>query len=110
MLTKRRRLLIFAFALASVSVALAPWLNAQQEPVAIVDVTVVPMDREQLLPHQIVLVAGGRITQVGPSASIKLPRGGVKIDGRGKFLMPGLADMHVHFVRPDTALKSALRF
>jgi len=100
MLTKKRRLLILAFALASASVALEPWLNAQQQPVAFVDVTVVPMDKEQLLPHQTVLVAGGRIAQVGPSASIKPPRAALKIDGMGKFLMPGLADMHVHFIRP----------
>ena len=106
MLTNKRRLLLFAFVLAYALVALAPWVNAQQQPVAFVDVTVVPMDREQLLAHQTVLVAGGRIAQVGSSASIKPPRGALKIDGRGKFLMPGLADMHVHFIRPPTSIKS----
>lgn len=102
----KRRLLIFAFALACALVALAPLVNAQEQPIVFVDVTVVPMDKEQLLPHQTVLVAGGRIAQVGPSASIKPPRGALKIDGRGKFLMPGLADMHVHFIRPVIAVKS----
>ena len=92
MLTKKRQLLLLVFALASASLALTPWLNAQQQPVAFVDVTVVPMDKEQLLLHQTVLVAGGRIAQVGPSASTKPPRGALSIDGKGKFLMPGLAD------------------
>jgi imidazolonepropionase-like amidohydrolase len=88
-----RRLLI-------ISLTLATWLHAQEPPVAFMDVTVVPMDKEQILPHQTLVVVGGRITQLGPAASVKVPRDAVKIDGRGKYLMPGLADMHVHFVRP----------
>lgn len=99
MVMNKWRHLIFAFALASVSMVFAPWMNAQQQPTAFVDVTVVPMDSERILPHQTVLVAGGRIVQVGPSSSINPPRADLKIDGRGKFLMPGLADMHVHFIR-----------
>jgi imidazolonepropionase-like amidohydrolase len=79
---------------------LATWLNAQERPVAFMDVTVVPMDKEQTLPHQTVVVVGGRITQVASAVSAKVPHGALKIDGRGKFLMPGLADMHVHFIRP----------
>jgi cytosine/adenosine deaminase-related metal-dependent hydrolase len=82
------------------SLALSPWLNAQERPIAFVDVTVVPMDKERVLPHQTVVVEGGRITQVGFAAAIKVPSGALKIDGKAKFLMPGLADMHVHFIRP----------
>jgi imidazolonepropionase-like amidohydrolase len=83
-----------------VSLTLAPWLNAQERPLAFVDVNVVSMDKEQILPPQTVVVVSGRIAQVGPSSSVKVPRGALKIEGRGKFLMPGLADMHVHFMRP----------
>jgi len=85
---------------------LATWLNAQEQPVAFVDVTVVPMDKEQILPHQTVVVVGGRITQVGSAASVKVPGGALRIDSKGKFLMPGLADMHVHFIRPAIAAES----
>jgi imidazolonepropionase-like amidohydrolase len=74
-------------------------LLAQQTPVAIVDVTVVPMDSERLVEHQTVVVQDGRITAVGPSQSVRFPATAQQIDGRGKFLMPGLTDMHVHFVR-----------
>jgi cytosine/adenosine deaminase-related metal-dependent hydrolase len=74
-------------------------LQAQQKQVAIVDVTVVPMDRERLVEHQTVVVEGGRISAMGPSGSVRFPRTALEIDGRSKFLMPGLADMHVHFVR-----------
>ena len=41
-------------------------------------------------------VRDGRIAQIGPAGKVKVPAGALKIDGRGKYLMPGLADMHVH--------------
>jgi len=74
-------------------------LQDHQTPIAIVDVTVVPMDRERLVEHQTIVVQGGRITAMGPSQSVRFPKTAQQIDGRGKFLMPGLTDMHVHFVR-----------
>lgn len=70
---------------------------AQVQPiVAITDTTVLPMTRAERLTGQTVLVSGDRITAVGPSSSIKVPAGARMIDGRGKVLMPGLVDMHIH--------------
>ena len=43
-----------------------------------------------------VLINGNRITYVGPAADAKIPGSARVIDGRGKFLIPGLWDMHVH--------------
>jgi imidazolonepropionase-like amidohydrolase len=43
-----------------------------------------------------VVVWEQRISALGHSADISLPRGARVVDGRGKFLIPGLADMHVH--------------
>src|SRR5262245_864094 len=63
---------------------------------AFVDVTVVPMDRERLVPHQTVVVRGTRIADIGPAERLQIPVGAQRIDGRGKYLMPGLADMHSH--------------
>jgi imidazolonepropionase-like amidohydrolase len=65
-------------------------------PTAFVGVTVVPADRERLIPDQTVVVEGGRITQLGPAARVKIPEGAVRVEGRGKFLMPGIAEMHGH--------------
>ena len=48
------------------------------------------------LPDQTVLVSGNRISYVGPAARAKIPGGARVIDGREKFLIPGLWDMHVH--------------
>lgn len=63
---------------------------------AFVDVSVVPMDTDRVLSHQTVLVTGGRITALGPAGRLRVPAAATQIDGRGKFLLPGLADMHAH--------------
>ena len=49
-----------------------------------------------MLAHHTVVIRGEKIAAVGPSASVRLPPGATIIDGAGKWLMPGLADMHVH--------------
>jgi len=67
--------------------------------VAIVDVTVVAMDREGETPHQTVVLRGDRIAAIAP-ASARLADRVKTIDGRGKYLLPGLADMHVHTFDP----------
>lgn len=68
----------------------------QQPAIAFVNVNVVPFDRERVLADQTVIVRDGRIAEIGPAAKTKVPAGALQIDGRGKYLMPGLADMHVH--------------
>ena len=63
---------------------------------AFIDVSVLPMDTERVLAHQTVLITGDRIVQVGPAASVKIPADAQRIDGAGKFLIPGLGEMHGH--------------
>jgi hypothetical protein len=75
---------------------LIPLLLLAQQAVAFTNVTVIPMDRERTLADQTVVVVGQRITAVGPAGEVKVPAGTTRIDGRGKFLMPGLAEMHAH--------------
>lgn len=70
--------------------------NPQSQTVAFVDVNVVPMDEERVLTAQTVIVRDGRIAEIGPASSIAVPEGALRIDGRGKYLMPGLTDMHIH--------------
>jgi imidazolonepropionase-like amidohydrolase len=63
---------------------------------AIRNVKLVSMSEGGVLPDRTVVVENGRIAQVGPSASIKAPSGMRIIDGKANYLVPGLADMHVH--------------
>ena len=65
---------------------------------AFVGVTVIPMNVPQALKDQVVLVRGERVAEVGAAAVMKIPANARRIDGHGLFLMPGLADMHVHFL------------
>lgn len=66
------------------------------DPLAVVDVSVVPMDSPRLIPRQSVIIEDGLIRAIGPAAEVPV-EGARVIEGRGKFLLPGLADMHVHF-------------
>jgi imidazolonepropionase-like amidohydrolase len=76
-----------------------PALPSGEGMTAIVDVTVVPMDGERTLPGHTVLVRGDRILELGPVDKLPTPSGAKVIDGKGKFLIPGLVDMHVHLPR-----------
>src|SRR5262249_42189958 len=64
--------------------------------VAFVEVNVVPMDRQIILAGQRVVVKDGKIVEMGASDKVKAPAGSLRVDGRGKYLMPGLADLHIH--------------
>lgn len=64
--------------------------------VAFIGVNVLPMDSERVLPNQTVVVSNGTITAVGPAASTAVPDGATRVDAAGKYLMPGLAEMHGH--------------
>ena len=69
--------------------------------VAIVHASVIPMDQERVLPDHTVVVRGDRIVAVGPAASTPVPEGATVIDGAGRFLLPGLAEMHGHIPPPQ---------
>ena len=69
--------------------------------VAFIDVNVVPMDRERVLPHQTVLVRDGVIAEIGDVKRVKIPNGAQRIDATGKYLIPGLTDMHTHLFTDD---------
>ncbi|MGQ0733827.1 MAG: amidohydrolase family protein [Acidobacteriota bacterium] len=102
-----------------VGILLAGWLTtmlsgdplAQAPAVAFVNVTVVPMDAERVLPGHTVLVRGDRIVAMGLSAQVTVPDGATWIDGRGKYLMPGMAEMHAHIpggTQPDALMHRVL--
>jgi len=61
------------------------------------------MDRERTIAAQTVIVRDGRIAEIGPSSRVRVPEGATRVDGRGKFLMPGLAEMHAHIPGPNNA-------
>jgi len=54
-------------------------------------------ERGVLLPRHSIVIEGTRIATVGPSATVRVPRGARVIDAGGKTVIPGLWDMHTHF-------------
>ncbi len=65
------------------------------------NVHVVPMDAEHVLENQTVLIVGDRIHAITDADHAKVPGGANVIDGTGKYLMPGLAEMHGHIPPPN---------
>ncbi|MCP4396715.1 MAG: hypothetical protein GY801_05340 [bacterium] len=77
----------------------APWaLAASDGNFAFVHVNVIPMDQERVLTDHTAIVQDGRIVEIGPAASTHVPDGAARIDAAGQYLIPALADMHVHML------------
>jgi imidazolonepropionase-like amidohydrolase len=68
---------------------------------AFVGVNVVPMESDRVVENQTVLVENGHIAAFGLVDDVEVPEGATRIDGAGKYLMPGLAEMHGHLPNPD---------
>jgi imidazolonepropionase-like amidohydrolase len=81
---------------AFIGVAFAAPGWAQSRPLVITNATVI--DASDSLPRadQTIVVRGTRIESVRPSHSASIPRGARVLNARGKFVIPGLWDMHVH--------------
>ena len=88
-------------------------LAAQTPSYAFVNVNVVPMDRERVLSGQTVVVQGDRIVAMGSAGSVQVPAGATRIDAAGKYLIPGLAEMHAHIPPgpnvPDSTIERVLQ-
>jgi len=65
-------------------------------PLVIQNVTVIDCTGAKPQPAMTVVIRNGRIAELGEAARVKLPIGARIIDGAGKFLIPGLWDMHGH--------------
>lgn len=82
----------------ALSVALACQQPPQAEPgtVAFIGVDVLPMSEPGVLEDQTVVVVDDVITEVGPAGDVVVGEGATVIEGDGRYLMPGLAEMHAH--------------
>jgi imidazolonepropionase-like amidohydrolase len=79
--------------------------SAMAKTTVFTHVNVVPMSSETLLPDQSVVIENGLISDIGSAKKIAIPNNAEVIDGQGRYLMPGLADMHIHMYAwdPDPA-------
>jgi imidazolonepropionase-like amidohydrolase len=86
-----RKWLLFSFLCCSL-----PAFAQKDFSLALTHITVIDCTGAPAQPNSTVVVAQGRITAVGPSDGIKIPAGARLVDATGKFLIPGLWDMHGH--------------
>jgi imidazolonepropionase-like amidohydrolase len=87
-----KRLLFTLFCYATFATSISA------QTVAFTNVNVIPMDRERVLANQTVVVRNGLIAEIGDAKKVKLPKDAVRVDGTGKYLIPGLVDMHTHLL------------
>jgi imidazolonepropionase-like amidohydrolase len=86
--------------LAATLLALVPSLAVAQDlngpPLVITHVTVIDPESESVRPDMTVIVRDGRIASIDPSTEQESWPGANVVEGTGKYLIPGLWDMHVH--------------
>lgn len=70
--------------------------TAQTQPLALTHVTVIDVVRGTLNKDVTVLISGNRIIAVGKTGQMRVPNDALVVNASGKFLMPGLWDMHFH--------------
>ena len=95
-------------ALAAFALLLNPApLRGPDSVVVFMGVSVLSMRSPEVTPKQSVVVRNGKIEVIGPSSHVQIPPGALRVEGRGRYLMPGLADFHTHVAeRGDLALMS----
>jgi imidazolonepropionase-like amidohydrolase len=89
--------------MAPLLLALTAWLGAAlamtpppRQTIAITDVTVIDVEHGRSIGPRTVLVENARIVAIAVPRELHLPADALRVDGRGRFLIPGLVDMHVH--------------
>jgi imidazolonepropionase-like amidohydrolase len=76
--------------------------DSQQKALVLTHLTIIDSTGGPPKPDMTVVITGDRITDLGEAGKVSVPQGGRIIDASGKFLIPGLWDMHVHWYNRDT--------
>src|SRR5687767_5955756 len=84
-------------------------LASQFSPLAFTHVTLIDVKGVQIKRDMTVIIRGKRITTIGKSFTTPIPKNARVINATGKFLIPGLWDMHVHLGDEDFDKSSYLR-
>lgn len=88
--------------------ATEPPASPDAATLAVVGATVITLDGSGRVADATVLISGDSILSVGPRDSVAVPPGTTTVDGRGRFLVPGFTDAHIH-LRSERELLSYLR-
>jgi hypothetical protein len=92
-------LLVLLLLLLPAVIFARPQQSSQSKPLVFTHVTVIDAATASIRQDMTVVIVGDHIAEVGKAAGVNVPKAAQVINGRGKFLMPGLWDMHVHTFR-----------
>ncbi len=90
----------YLFILCSFLGSLSAWaqgiMKTGNRQVVFKDVNVVAMDSDSIHANKTVVVQNGKVISVSAASNAVYPKGAVIVEGKGRYLMPGLAEMHAH--------------
>jgi imidazolonepropionase-like amidohydrolase len=99
------KFLILAFFIIVFSLNTKAQCNIDSNNVVIKNITVIPMtDTLTVLSHKTVLIQNNTITQIDDTSNVNIPSNAFVINGTGKYLIPGLCDMHAHVLQRNDAI------
>ncbi len=91
-----KRLFILFISLCAISLFSQDMIDSNKQEIVFESVNVIPMDTEQVLENYDVVIQGGVIADMGPTRKIKYSKQAHVIPAKGKYLIPGLVEMHAH--------------
>ena len=89
---------------ATIAAAQSP-IDSRKQAIVFRSVNVIPMDAERVLENQDVVVKDGKILSVGATGKVKYDKSSLVVEAKGKYLIPGLAEMHAH-IPPNENVES----
>ena len=93
-----RKSILISVSVLALAGAISLRTMAQQQSVLVIDGgTLIDGTGAAPVPNSAIVIENGKIASVGPRASVRIPEGARVIDAKGKFLIPGLTDSHVHY-------------
>src|SRR5690348_15642506 len=97
----RKILISLLLICGSILTICAQWEVKNRTVLAIINATVIDATGSAARPDMTVIISGDRIVKIGKTQEIMVPQSVQVIDATGKFLIPGLWDMHVHLGDED---------
>src|SRR6266540_3013293 len=92
----RKAFTLLLFVMLPGSMSAKPKQHPQSIPLVFTHVTVIDATGAPAKPDMTLVVVGDRITELGPTKKVRVPKDAQVVDATSKFLIPGLWDMHVH--------------
>src|SRR5687768_4402978 len=91
-----RNLLFILFAFTFLCCASQQTIDNRVKEIVFRNVNIIPMDKNEVLANRDVVVKNGVIVSIDPTSKLKYSKDAMVIDAKGKYLLPGLAEMHAH--------------